>query len=72
MSKSLFVMVLKPADNQEMIRENPGKQDTNSENMEKNYIRRPHALRLGGSLQQQMRSAGAETLPNDSFHKCKE
>ena len=71
MAKSLFVMFLKPGDNQEMIRNNPGKQETNSEKYEKNDIRRPHVLWPGGSLQQQMRSVGAETLPKYSLHKYK-
>ena len=31
MSKPLFVMFLRPGDNEEMIRDNPGKQETNSE-----------------------------------------
>ena len=34
MSESLFVMFRRPGDNQEMIRDNPGKQETNSEKME--------------------------------------
>ena len=50
MSKSLFVMFLRPGDNQEMIRDNPGKQETNSEKNEKFDIRGSHVVWPGGSL----------------------
>ena len=50
MSKSLFVMFLRPGDSQEMIRNNLGKQERNSGKYEKIDIRRPHVLWPGGSL----------------------
>ena len=50
MSKSLFVMFLRPGDNQEMIRDNPGKQETNSEKYENFDIRGPHVVWPGGSV----------------------
>ena len=51
MSKSLVVMFLKPGDNQEMSRDNPGKEETISEKYEKIGIGRPHVLWLGGSVE---------------------
>ena len=46
----IIVCDVSEAWDQERIRNNPGKQETNSEKFEKIYIRRPHVVWPGGSV----------------------